>query len=143
MSRYCLDTSAYSHFKLGHDEVVEILDTAEWVGMPAIVLGELWTGFLQGRHLKSNEADLRAFLENPVVEVLAVDEEVARIYGEILKALRKAGTPIPTNDIWITAAAARHGATVLTYDAHFQSMARVGTRLLSVNRGRSGADNVE
>ncbi len=130
MSRYCIDTSAYGHFKLGHEEVVEILDSAEWVGVPAIVLGELWTGFLQGRHPKKNEAELRAFLQNPVVEILAVDDEVARIYGEIVVALRKAGAPIPTNDIWIAATAARSGATVLTYDGHFQSVARVGTVLL-------------
>ena len=36
MSRYCLDTSAYSHFQRGDEEVVEILDRAEWVAIPAI-----------------------------------------------------------------------------------------------------------
>ena len=40
MSRFCLDTSAYSHFKRGDERVVEIIDGAEWIGMPAIVLGD-------------------------------------------------------------------------------------------------------
>ncbi len=130
MSRYCLDTSAYSHFKMGDDAIVDLLDSAEWIGISSIVLGELWTGFLQGRRMKKNEAELREFLANPVVELLTVDHDVARIYGEIVVGLRKAGTPIPTNDIWIAAAAARAGATILTYDVHFRSVSRVGCLIL-------------
>ncbi len=130
MSRYCLDTSAYSRFKLGDAEIVEIMDSAEWIGVPCIILGELWTGFIQGGRLKENEQELLEFLRNPVVELLAVDHNVARIYGEIVVELRKAGTPIPTNDIWIAAVAARAGAAVLTYDSHFRSISRAGSRIL-------------
>lgn len=43
MSRYCLDTSAYSHFRRGEGAAVEVLDAAEWVDVPAIALGELRT----------------------------------------------------------------------------------------------------
>ncbi|MBM3792082.1 MAG: type II toxin-antitoxin system VapC family toxin [Acidobacteria bacterium] len=130
MSRYCIDTSAYSHFKLGDSEVVDLIDSAEWIGVPGIVLGELWTGFIQGQRLKANESELREFLANPVVELLTVDRDVARIYGEVVADLRKAGTPIPTNDVWIAAVAARAGATVLTYDIHFRSVSRVGSLVL-------------
>jgi tRNA(fMet)-specific endonuclease VapC len=45
-------------------------------------------------------------------------------------ALRHAGTPLPTNDIWIAAIAAREGVPVLTYDQHFASIARIGARIL-------------
>jgi len=131
MSRYCLDTSAYSHFLRGEEEVVAILDRAEWVGVPTVTLGELRTGFLLGGHGLRNEAELQRFLANPVVEVLVVDEEVSRHYAEIVTDLRAAGTPLPTNDIWIAATAARSGALVLTYDRHFQAMARVGSVVLS------------
>ena len=55
MSRCCLDTSAYSHFRRGDPEVVEILDGAEWVGVPAIALGEIRTGFLLGGHRPVHE----------------------------------------------------------------------------------------
>jgi len=130
MSRYCVDTSAYSHFKLGDVDVVDILDSAEWIGVSTVVLGELWTGFLQGRSAKKNEGELREFLANPVVEVLKVDQDVARAYAEIVVDLRKAGSPIPTNDIWIAAAAARAGAAVLTYDSHFRLVSRVGSLIL-------------
>ena len=130
MSRFCLDTSAYSHFKRGDAKVIDLIDSAEWLGMPSVVLGELWTGFLLGNRLEQNERELREFLANPVVEQLVVDHDVARIYAELVVDLCKAGTPLPTNDIWIAAIAARAGATVLTYDAHFGAIDRVGLLLL-------------
>jgi len=131
MSRYCVDTSAYSRFMLGDSQVVDLLESAEWIGIPAIVLGELWTGFLLGQRRKKNEDELRQFLANAVVEVLVVDPDVSRVYAEIVVDLRRTGTPIPTNDIWIAAVAARAGATVLAYDSHFKAIPRVGSLILS------------
>lgn len=130
MSRYCVDTSAYSHFQRGEDSVVRLIDAAEWLGMPAVTLGELRVGFLQGKHTKENEAGLREFLASSVVEELPVDAEVSRHYAEIVVELRRTGRPIPTNDIWIAATAARAGALVLSYDPHFEHITRVGSVIL-------------
>jgi tRNA(fMet)-specific endonuclease VapC len=130
VSRWCLDTSAYSHFRRGTDDVVDLLDQAEWIAVPAIVLGELRTGFLQGSRPNRNEADLLEFLNHPVVSILSVDDEVSRHYAAMVIHLRRSGTPVPTNDVWIAATAARHGALVLTYDAHFQAIGGVGSRIL-------------
>lgn len=126
MSSYCLDTSAYSNFKRGSKEVAALLDRAELVGVSTIALGELRTGFLLGGRRKRNEAELDAFLDNPTVEVLHVDSETSRHYAEIVAELRKAGTPVPTNDIWIAATGSRNGTTVLTCDDHFERIGRVG-----------------
>lgn len=130
MNRFCLDTSAYSRFKRGDPPVVDLIDTAEWIGVPSIVLGELWVGFLLGDRVEANRAELQTFLAHPVVQEIVVDGDVGRIYGEIVVALREAGTPLPTNDIWVAAAAARVGATVLTYDRHFGAIQRVGSMIL-------------
>lgn len=130
MSRYCLDTSAYSRWQRGDRRVGELLDAAEWVGVPAVTLGELRTGFLLGSHRDRNEADLRELLRNPVVEELSIDAEVTHHYAAIVVDLRRAGTPIPTNDIWIAASAAREGALVLTFDGHFEAIRRVGSVVL-------------
>lgn len=127
MSRYCLDTSAYSQFKRGRERIVEFIDRAEWIGIPVVTLGELRIGFLLGGRREANEAEFAAFLANPVVVPLNVDAEVSRHYAEIVVDLRRAGTPIPTNDIWIAATAARHGAIVLSSDAHYDAIARVGS----------------
>ena len=102
--------------------------------MPSVVLGELWVGFLAGAHLARNEVELQEFVAHAVVEQLPVDHDVARLYGEIVVALKEAGTPLPTNDIWIAATAARSGAAILTYDTHFEAIKRVGSVILEVPR---------
>ena len=95
-----------------------------------ITLGELRTGFLLGDRRDRNEEELQAFLANPVVDALEADEEVSRHYADIVWDLRRAGTPLPTNDIWIAATAARVGAVVLTFDSHFEKIPRVGSLVL-------------
>jgi tRNA(fMet)-specific endonuclease VapC len=129
--RFCLDTSAYSHFKRGHAEVVDLVDRAEWLGVPVVVLGELAVGFRGGRRAAQNHVELAQFLANPVVEVLSITEDMASLYADIVLDLRKAATPVPANDIWIATVAARHGAAVLTYDEHFRAIARVGATILA------------
>ncbi len=130
MTRLCIDTSAYSHFMRGEPSVVAHLDRASWVGVPSIVLGELWTGFLLGDRADENAAELDAFLAHDVVKELSVDAEVARIYAEVVVDLRRAATPLPTNDIWIAACAVRAGSTVISFDGHFSQIGRVGSILL-------------
>lgn len=129
--RLCLDTSAYSHFQRGHVEVVALLDSTEWVGVPSIVLGELRAGFRLGSRERENDEMLARFLANPSVHELPVDGDVAHQYADIVVALREAATPIPANDIWIAATAARAGATVLTFDEHFRAVGRVGSIVLA------------
>lgn len=130
MNRLCLDTSAYSNFQRGHRQTVDCIDGADWIGLPNVVRGELWAGFLLGNRVERNAQALALFLEHAAVEILDVDSKVARIYGEIFVELRRKGTPLPTNDIWIAATAVHAGATVLTFDAHFREVARVGVLLL-------------
>ncbi|MCP3962603.1 MAG: type II toxin-antitoxin system VapC family toxin [bacterium] len=133
MSRYVLDTSAYSYFKRGDPQVVNLIDSAEWLGIPLVTVGELEVGFLLGMPelLEENRETLLELMDDPVVEDLGLDHEVSRIYAEILVSLRRAGTPIPTNDIWIAAIAARAGAIVLTYDTHFHDIQRIGSIVLT------------
>lgn len=130
MSRYCLDTSAYSHFQKGHAEVTQLIDEADWLGMPSVVLGELWMGFNLGSILAKNQRVLESFLASPFVEEIDVSDGVARNYGEIAAELRRAGTPMPTNDIWIAACAATTGSIVLTFDEHFRIITRIGSIVL-------------
>jgi len=131
VSRLCLDTSAYSHFQRGDRRATELIDGAEWIGIPAITLGELRAGFRHGAQRERNETVLRDFLANAVVEVLDVEDEVSLHYADIVFDLRRAGRPIPTNDIWIAATAARSGAIVLSADEHFSAIARIGSIVLS------------
>jgi len=86
------------------------------------VVGELHAGFALGTRRRQNEESLAGLLREPFVEVLDVDSEVARQYGEIFAQLRRAGTPIPTNDIWIAATTLRAGGHLLTFDRDFEQV---------------------
>ena len=130
MNRLCVDTSAYSNFRRGEPRVVRQMDRADWIGVPSVVIGELWAGFLLGTRSERNADEFGEFLNHPVVEVIAIDEDVARLYGEIFVDLRESGRPLPTNDIWIAATAVRTGAAVLTFDRHFREIGRVGSIVL-------------
>jgi tRNA(fMet)-specific endonuclease VapC len=113
--------------------VTAILDRAEWIGVPAIVIGELCAGFAKGSRLQKNLAELDDFLGLPVVETLPVDRRVAEVFGEIVEDLRRKGRPIPVNDIWIAATSFCAGATVLTWDAHFKFIPRAGAIVLETS----------
>jgi tRNA(fMet)-specific endonuclease VapC len=131
LTRICLDTSAYSRFKSGHPRAVEIIDAAEWVGLPSVAIGEIWAGFLQGSRTDRNASELRAFLAHPAVKEIPVDHEVARVYAAIVTDLRRAAPPRPTPAGGLAAPAARAGATVLTFDGHFEGIRRVGSVILT------------
>ena len=62
--RLCLDTSAYSRFQRGEPRVIEHLDRAEWVGVPSVVIGELWAGFLLGTCTDENIGELEELLRH-------------------------------------------------------------------------------
>lgn len=48
-----------------------------------------------------------------------IDKHTAARYAVIPDGRWNAGTPIPTNDLWIAASAMEYGLAVITMDAHF------------------------
>ena len=125
MTRVLLDTSAYSVFMRGQAAIKQALQQADEIYFSPIVLGELLAGFRRGRNREKNERELQVFLSSPRVRGVGLDDETAERYAVILEGLWKAGTPIPTNDIWIAASAMQYGLSILTTDAHYQRAAQV------------------
>jgi len=61
--------------------------------------------------------------------VPAVDRGTADEYAEIRSELKRAGRPIPGNDLWIAALARQHALPLLSRDRHFDlvpGLKRVG-----------------
>ena len=120
VARLVLDTSAYSHFRRGHVDVHDALARAERVLIPATVLGELEAAFELGTRARENRRVLEDFLIEPFVDVLHATPSVARHYGLVFSNLKRAGTPLAVNDIWIAAATLDCGGTLLTFDRDFE-----------------------
>ena len=119
MRRILVDASAYSGFIRGHPGIVESMKNAENIYLSPVVLGELYTGFMQGSALAKNEQRLHDFFDSPRVSLVQLDEDTAKLYAAIQIDLKKNGTPISTNDIWISASAMQYGLAVLTLDRDF------------------------
>ena len=120
--RLALDTNRYTDICRGDAAVLEIVETADEVWLPFIVLGELRAGFAAGTQGPRNEAALRRFLMKPGVAILYAGEQTTHHYASVYRQLRKQGTPIPTNDMWIAALVLEHSLVLCARDAHFHAL---------------------
>ena len=119
MNRLIIDTSAYVRLGHGNTDIRDALDAAVRVYMSVIVLGELHSGFRGGSRKQEKLEDLSRFLAKARVETLSVTDETASVYGSMKTDLKRRGSDIPSNDIWLAAQAMENGAVLVTYDRHF------------------------
>jgi tRNA(fMet)-specific endonuclease VapC len=122
-----LDTNALSAVADDEPAVVSIYREAASMELPVIVLGEYRFGIGQSRRRGEYEKWLRALIA--ATRVLVVEEETSRHYAGIRAALKKAGRPIPSNDLWIAALCRQHRLPLLSQDRHFdavQGLERLG-----------------
>ena len=112
-----LDTNALSAVADGDAALEPILRKIPEVAVPAIVLGEYRYGIQQSRNRQPYEQWLTASIPN--YRVLVIDQETAIFYATVRSELKRAGTPIPTNDAWIAALCRQHSVSLLSRDRHF------------------------
>jgi len=118
--KYVIDTSAYSAFFRGDARLRDYFASDVDLYVPLIVVGELRAGFAAGAKREYNEKYLQRFLDSPQVNVLNLSDKTATIYATIYAHLKKKGTPIGSNDMWIAALALEHGCQLVTLDADFR-----------------------
>ncbi|HET9783814.1 MAG TPA: type II toxin-antitoxin system VapC family toxin [Terriglobales bacterium] len=117
-----LDTDRLTDLLRGDAELAEQLSFCKRVWIPLVVLGEIRAGFLAGMRSGHNERRLWRLLAQPTVELLLADRETAEQYARLWVQLKRAGTPIPDNHLWIAALALQHGLRLVTRDAHFEKI---------------------
>jgi predicted nucleic acid-binding protein len=117
--RLVIDTSAYSHMRMGHTELSLLLASAGSLLIPVTVLGELEGAFELGTRAAANRLSLAEFLSEPFVSILPTSADVARHYGRIYARQRRSGRPVPVNDLWIAAATIDCGGHLVTFDQDF------------------------
>jgi tRNA(fMet)-specific endonuclease VapC len=117
--RLLIDTNRYSAVIGREESSFAHWQDAEELWLSLIAIGELLSGFAIGSRRAENEQRLAELLNLQNVGVLIPDMETARRYAGIQAALRRRGTRIPTNDVWIAAQALQHDLALDTRDAHF------------------------
>jgi len=120
MKKILLDTSAYSRLRQGSQEVLDALNRADLVHVSVFVLGELYAGFKGGSKETANRELLDRFLKRATVRIVPATQETAEAFAEIKNTLKRAGTPLPLNDVWIAAHAVETGSVLVTFDTHFR-----------------------
>ena len=123
--RVALDTNRIADLFRGDLELAEQLGTAEEVWIPLFALGEIKAGFQGGTQQRRNESLLNRLLAKPTVGVLLPSRETAEHYARIFVQLRRAGTPVPDNDLWIAALVLEHDLVLITRDRHFERIPQV------------------
>lgn len=120
--RVALDTNRYVDLCKGVEETVALVEEAEAVMLSFVVLGELRAGFAHGRRQAENERILRHLLLKAGVHVLFADDQTTHHYASVFRQLRRQGTPIPTNDIWLAALVLQHNLVLHARDKHFDHL---------------------
>lgn len=115
-----LDTNGLSAVADGDRALEPILRKAVQVAIPVIVLGEYRYGISQSRDRDRYEQWLTEHL--PKFRILDIDERTTISYAAVRMELKKAGTPIPSNDLWIAALCRQHSLPVVSRDRHFDAV---------------------
>jgi tRNA(fMet)-specific endonuclease VapC len=112
-----LDTNGLSALAEGESRLEPILQKATQIAVPVMVLGEYRYGIQQSGERQRYEHWLVEYL--PKFRVLNVDEQTTTSYAAVRGELKRAGSPIPSNDVWIAALCRQHSLPVLSRDRHF------------------------
>jgi tRNA(fMet)-specific endonuclease VapC len=115
-----LDTNALSALADGDEALFARLDAVPELYVPVVVLGEYRFGIEQSRYRRTYERWLDDALGD--LAVLPILEPTARQYAKLFRELKAAGTPIPTNDVWIAALCREHRLPLVSRDSHFAAV---------------------
>ena len=114
----CLDTNVVvatinQRVPQVRERLLQTLEDGTVVGVPAIVLFEMWYGIRKSARPQQNAAALAKFLSLDVAPWPFEADDAAEA-GDIRAALHRAGTPIGPYDVLIAAQARRRNATLVT-----------------------------
>jgi tRNA(fMet)-specific endonuclease VapC len=118
-----LDTNGLSALAEGESALEPILRKAAQIAIPVIVLGEYRYGISHSRKPQHYAQWLAEYLST--FRILDVDERTTVSYSAVRTELKKAGTPIPSNDVWIAALCRQHSLPLLSRDRHFDVVAGI------------------
>ena len=119
-NNYFLDSNIIIDLFRGNNKTATFITQNNAISIPVIVLGELLFGAENSVNPNKHFNQVNDFILN--FKIFTIDEDTSKIYAKVKAKLKKAGKPIPDNDIWIAALALQHEFTLVTNDAHFKNI---------------------
>jgi predicted nucleic acid-binding protein len=120
--KIALDTNRLTDLFQGDVALATFLGTCDEVRIPFVVLAEMKAGFYGGTRQRHNEALLANLLGRETVTILFASRETIEHYARLFVQLKRAGTPVPDNDLWIAAMVIEHDLALVTRDRHFDKL---------------------
>jgi len=118
--KYLFDTNIIIALFKSEEAITNKLKNRIEIYIPSIAIGELFYGAYKSIKVAENKKRINDFVTS--INCLQVTDNTADFYGSIKNQLKKAGTPIPENDIWIAAIAQENNLTLVTRDAHMEKV---------------------
>ena len=112
-----LDSSALIQALRGDDGLWAKISSFSSRATTSFALAEILAGAKLSKTPAQNLAQVRRLIAT--LSVFYPGGETVEFYSDIWVQLRRRGTPIPTNDIWIAALCLEHDLPLLTNDNHF------------------------
>ena len=112
-----LDTNGLSALVEGEPRIEPVLRKADHLAIPVIVLGEYRYGIRHSRDRLHYQRWLQEHLLK--FRILDIEDPTTISYSAVRTELKKAGTPIPSNDVWIAALCRQHSLPIISRDRHF------------------------
>lgn len=121
MTSVAVDTNVLISFLQNGGDLAQVLGRFDRLVIPFAVDAEFRAGLnLTTRSGRNHLQILETFLADPSVEYVAADSVISQKYAMVYQVLRKQGTPIPVNDIWIASVALVRNTPICTFDGHFR-----------------------
>ena len=108
--RLAVDTNAVIAYREGILAVCSLIEGADILFLPVVVLGELLYGALNSAKPQKNEQAVHKFLAQSVL--VPIDEAIAIRYATVRLKLKKTGHPVGATCLEL-------GVPLLTRDGHF------------------------
>ena len=123
MAGSIVDTNVIIKFLRNEKTALDIFAKIDDAYIPVIAAGELLYGAYNSSNPERNIKFFQRFLSQ--FEILPISLEVANSYAVIKAELKKKGTPIPENDLWIAAIAHAYNLSLATFDKHFANIKQI------------------
>ena len=113
---FLFDTNIIIAFLKNDINIVNKIKNFLIINLSVITVGELLYGAKNSSNPKKNLKIYYEFLE--LCNLINISPKTSELYSDIRFKLKRAGKPIPENDIWIAASAKECNFTIVTRDKH-------------------------